>query len=343
MKEALYTLTTNCIESGRLRLTASLRNLFADVEEVKAKAPGGLELYLRPNFEEGVLEGLGPFLQSGEVAANDQLRFVLEGDEVSVEVVGRRPRARSRVVSPPVEKPKKEEKPKVTPYPKEVMYPSEAKRPGYVESLVALGLEAFPEGRLWRLRARLGRKGFSAVLAKAGAVTPDDLRRAKAEKGVDYAVLVVDAERPSPEPGLVVASEAALRDLAELNKSFPLGAFEILKLFDGGRIGRDEVEAQRRQVAGLLGERAQFSAVLLALARFRPDQVFYLEDVVEELSGGASPEVVGRVLEILAGPPFFAVEPLDRGEYRLREDVESLLSGLMAYAEQLRRRLPVLA
>ena len=340
MKEARYTLTSHCIESGRLRLTPSLRALLGGAERVAAVGPGGEELELSIDPETGELVGLAPLFLAGEFAPNDQIRFVREGDRIAIEPVGKRIRRRPEL---PKRETKRETPPPratVTPYPKEVLYPEAGKRPAFVEALSALGLEAFPEGRLWRFRARMGRKGFSLVAAREGQGSPEELIAARAERGADFALWVVLEERPRPRSGLVVASEPALKLLAELHQSFPLGPIELMRLFSGGRVGLDEVERQKREVASLLGERAQFSAVLIALAGFRKDQVFLLEDLLPEVGEATTPDGVRRVLEILAGPPFFAVEALNPGEYRLRETVEALLDGLAAYAAQLKRRLP---
>ena len=339
MKEARYTLTSHCIESGRLVLTPSLGALLGDSERVPAVGPNGEELELTVDRAAGEVRGLAPLFLSGEFAPNDQIRFVREGDRIAIEPVGKRVRRRPSL---PKSKPqaKKPSAPAVTPYPKEVLYPQAGKRPAFVEALSALGLEAFPEGRFWRFRARMGRKGFSLVAAREGQASVEELVAARAERDADFALWIVAEERPKPIPGLVVAGEGALRLLAELHQSFPLGAMELLRLFSGGRIGLDEVERQRREVAGLLGERAQFSAVLLALAPFRKDQVFLLEDLLPEVGETVSADGVRRALEVLAGPPFFALEALGPGEYRLRETVAALLEGLAAYATQLKRRLP---
>jgi len=341
MKEARYTLTSHCIESGRLVLTPSLQALFGDAERMPAVGPNGEDLELRVDPAARELLGLEPLLTSGDFSPNDQLRFVREGDRISIEPVGKRVHRRPQLPkAKPAQKPTAVPRATVTPYPKEVLYPQSGKRPAFVEALSALGLEAFPEGRFWRFRARMGRKGFSLVAAREGQGSLEELIAAKAERDADFALWIVAEERPKKVSGVVVAGEGALRMLAELHQSFPLGAMELLRLFSGGRIGLDEVERQKREVAGLLGERAQFSAVLLALALFRKDQVFLLEDLLPEVGENVSADGVRRTLEILAGPPFFALEMLAPGEYRLREPVEALLDGLAAYATQLKRRLP---
>lgn len=341
MKEARYTLTTHCIESGTLKLTPSLRAVLGDAERVPAVGPGGIELELIPDRELGVVRGLAPLFATGDFAANDLLRFFREGDRVTIELVGRRLRRTSEPPRPPEPKPKAKRKPAVTPYPAEVLYPSEAQKPAFVEALTALGLEAFPEGRHWRLRARMGRKVLTLVAGRAGTIGAEELVAARAERGADFALWVVDEARPTPRPGLVVASEEALFALRDLHRSFPLGGLDLARLLAAGRIGLDEVEAQRQAVAGLLGERAQFSAVVLALAAFRKDQVFLIEDVLPEVGEAVSPDGVQRVLEALAGPPFFVLERLAPGEYRLRESVPDFLDALAAYAQQLKRRLSV--
>jgi len=342
MKEALYHLTSKCIETGTIRLTPSLHALFGDREKVVVVGPDGstYELSIYPDTRE--VTGLRPFFSSGEYKANDILRFVREGDRFSVEPMGKRIRPRPNLPkAEPKAKPKEPSRATVTPYPKEVLYPQSGKRPSFVDALSTLGLEAFPEGKFWRFRARMGRKGYSLLASREGQVPLDELIAARAERGADFALWIVADERPKTIPGVVVAGERALRMLAELHQSFPLGAMDLYRLFAGGRIGLDEVEKQKREVAEILGERAQFSAVLLALAPFRKDQVFLLEDLLPEVGETVSADGLGRILEALAGPPFFAVERLDRGEYRMRDTVESILEGLAAYAAQLKRRLPV--
>jgi len=341
MKEVLYHLTTECIRTGNILLTPGLKKLFGDARQVVVYGPRGgtCELTIVP--EERRVEGLSPLFATDVYEANDVIRFVREGDRISVEPVGRRVRRRTDL--PKVEV-KKSEPPRktadVTPYPKEMLYPETGKRPLFVEALSALGLDPIPQGKYWRFRARMGRKGFTLVAAREGQTTQDELKAAKAQHDAQYALWIAADERPKPVPGLVVAGEGALRRLADLHRSFPIGAMELMRLFNGGRVGLDEVERLTREVASLLGERAQFSAVLLGLSNFRKDQVFLLEDLEQELGEQLSKDQIYRILEVLAGPPFFAVEKTGDKEYRLRDSVEQILDALAAYATQLKRRLP---
>ncbi len=341
MQEAKYTLTSYCLESGTLRLTPSLRQVFGEDREATVVAPDGTPYPVEIDPERGELRGLGAWLRAQDLAPNDRLRFVREGDRVSLDWLGRRLKPRKAPApSDPAPKPSPAPR-RVTPYPKEVIYPSTGGRPGFVEALAALGLEAFPEGKYWLLRSRMGRRGYALVLAPKGALSAEALLEAKAKHAARYAAWLVPEAEPEAKGAIAAVAEPALLALKELHQSFPLGAQELERFLARGRLGMREVEELRREVAGVLGERAQFSTVLSAIAGFRKDQVFLLEDLLAELGEGISGDVAVRMLEVLAGPPFFAVARLAPGEYRLREEVPEVLDTLAAYAAQLKRRLQV--
>ncbi len=342
MQEAKYTLTSYCLESGILRLTPSLRQVFGEAREATVLTPDGTPYPVEIDPDRGELRGLGAWLKAQELAPNDRLRFVREGDRVSLDWLGRRlkpKKAKPRLVSPAP--PAKAKPRRVTPYPEQVLYPESGGRPGFVEVLAALGLEAFPEGKYWLFRSRMGRRGYALVMAVRGSLDSEGLLEAKAKHAARFAAWLVPEAEPEAKGAIAVVSEPALTALRELHQSFPLGAQEFERFLAKGRLGMKEVEGLRREVAHILGERAQFSTVLAAIAGFKKDQVFLLEDLLAELGEGVSGDVAARMLEVLSGPPFFAVATLAPGEYRLREEVEAVLDTLAAYAEQLKRRLRV--
>ena len=177
-------------------------------------------------------------------------------------------------------------------------------------------------------------------MAADARVGPEALARAREAQGTPAALLLAPENTPVP-PGVAVMAPESLEALIALHRVFPLGPLELRRLIAKGRVTRADVDALGREIEELLGERAAFSAVLSALARFRPQQVFLLEDLLLELGEAIPGDVAARVLEVLSGPPFFALVRLGRGEYQLRQPVAEVLDQLAAYAERLKARLPV--
>ncbi len=352
MNEARYTVTSACIGSGSLRLTPSLRRVFGEASQVRVLGPDGETYDLRVDREAGMVTGAHALFEALELAPNQQLRLVREGEVVSVEVVGRRVRSRpaseqrAKVLSGAVSK--RQEKPappskrvEVTPYPRQVLYPQQAAPPPYIQALKTIGLEASAKGSFWHLRSRMGRKAYTVVACREGELDPKQLLEAQRQQQATYALLVTASRSAEAIPHLAVASEEALHRLAELHRAFPLGPLELERLLAKGRITLDDLEALEREVEALLGERAAFSATLLGLSSFRKGQVFLLEDLVAEVGDALPGDVASRMLEVLSGPPFFALRAIAPGEFQMQVGVDELLMGLAAYAERLKVRLPV--
>jgi len=338
-----YYVTAECLRRGVLQFNPrQAAAVFSGGDRVRAVAPGGEELELELDRATLQVKGLAPLLRGGELEPNDVLRFVPEGDRVTIEVKKRSRRARPL---PEAAKPKPKERPAPAPEvrPAPPPPPPVGERPRFVAGIEALGFEAVPDGRLWRFKARLNRQVYTLLAAPEGTLSPRELAEARDRRGADYAFFVTHKDPPPRLVEVGVVSEPALAELAELHRTFPVGALELVRLLAGGRVGRAELEGLRAEIASLLGERAKFSAALLTLARFGRDQLFILDELVSDLGEGLDLDALRKALEVLAGPPFFAVEELPSGEYRLRVSVEELLSSLAAYAEQLKRRLLVSA
>jgi len=207
-----------------------------------------------------------------------------------------------------------------------------------VEWMGRFGFDPERRGGVWVFWARMRRHGYSLALAREDEGRLEELR-SLARGQVTYAG-VITADEDAVYPDLVVVTESALRALLGIAEGFPLSPGDLEPYLARGRLGVAEVTRIKEEVASMLGERAQFTAVLMALSGFKRGQVFLIEDLVPRVEGQGV-DVVARMLEVLAGPPFFAVDGLGRGEYRLRAEVPQLLDGLAAYAERLRARLPV--
>ncbi len=334
MKEAIYTLTSSCLDTGVLRLTYSLRRVLEGLEAPAAVTPTGERLVLEVDWEAGEVRGLGGWLAAEGFAPNDQLRFVREGETLSLAPLTRRVRATKGPL------PREESAPqKAKPAPARRTFTPPKETPEFVQQLAQLGFEPAYLGGPWLFTARLGRKAFSLV-AGDGKVGPEALAEARAAQGADAALLLAPEGTAAPA-GVAVMAPESLSALLSLHRVFPLGPLELRRLLAKGRVTRADIDALGREVEGLLGERAAFSAVLSTLARFRPQQVFLLEDLLLELGEAIPGDVTARVLEVLAGPPFFALARLGRGEYQLRQPVTEVLDQLAAYAERLKARLPV--
>ncbi len=153
---ARYVLTSVCIQSGTMTLTASLRQRLQGRERVRFVDEDGEAFEVEVDWKGGLLKGLGPYYAKRRLAANEVVLLHFRGEEVELEAL---PRSLPRLERPR-EDPKeaKEEAPKgerrrvrVTPYPKEVLFPHEPKAlepPGVTEDLRRLGflLEGGPPG-----------------------------------------------------------------------------------------------------------------------------------------------------------------------------------------------------
>ena len=368
---AQYMVTSNCIQTGTIRLTRSLREMLSGKEQVRCVDEDGDALTCTVNWVEGVLEGLAPYFEKRRLQVNDVVWFTLEDDTVNLEAAAARKarprpfvRAQEEPQSAPVEQkvavpvqqrvqpPAREpETPgraptrrvRVTPHTSEK---PRGAQPPHVALLETLGLKHTASEGVDVFRAYLGRREYALALGRDGVTSPADLLALRRTGGADYVAMLVPEERKEAlekELGATrtaLVTPEALTRLVSLKKLFPVGPVELERLLKGGRVDEEAVSRLADEVRRWVGERAVFSAVLLALAEYTRQQVFFAEDVLANLGEGRwEPEQVRAVLEALTGPPFLLLERAGAGEYILREPVADNLAHLAEYALSLRSRI----
>lgn len=361
---ARYVVTSTCIQSGKMRLTLSLRQMLSGRERVACQDEDGERLDCTVDWVHGVLEGLEPYFEKRRLQVNDVIWLTLDGDVLSLEAAAARkvrPRrlARPAEASPPVDKkvavgvetdrsdppaaPEPSKRVRVTPH---VGEKKRAAKPAHVEALETLGLKHTPGENYDLFRAYLGRREYALALGHAGASEPADLLALRRKGQVDFAALLVPEARIEATQSdlggvrLAVVSPEALAQLVALKKLFPIGPVELERLLRAGRVDDAAVKRLSEEVRRWVGERAAFSAVLLALAEYTRQQVFFPEDVLANLGeGNWDRETVRAALEALAGPPFLLLERSGAGEFLLREPVADNLAHLAEYALALRARI----
>ncbi|HGY08716.1 MAG TPA: hypothetical protein ENK37_01485 [Oceanithermus profundus] len=361
---ARYVVTSTCIQSGTIRLTLSLRQMLSGRERITCQDEEGEQHDCTVDWVRGVLDGLEPYFAKRRLQVNDVIWLTLDGEVLALEAaaarkVRPRPVARPAEVSPPAEKkvavPVEAKRPqaeppetpskrvRVTPHAGEK---KAAGQPAYVRALEALELKHTPADGYDRFRAYLGRREYTLILGRYGEVDAADLLALRRTGQADHAGWVVAEallEKAASELGgarLLLVSPEALAQLVALKKLFPVGPVELERLLRDGRVDAQAVSRLADEVRRWVGERAAFSAVLLALAEYNRQQVFFAEDVLANLGEGSwDRETVWNVLEALAGPPFLLLEKSGSGEYLLREPVADNLAHLAEYALSLRSRL----
>lgn len=343
---ARYVLTSNCIQTGTMALTASLRQRLSGKERVRLVDEDGEVYEGEVDWKAGVVRGLAPYYAKRRLAANEAILLHFRGEEVELKAL---PRTTPRLpqVEKPQERPKEEAKEpekkrvRVTPYPKEVLFPHEPKAlepPGVTEDLRRLGffLEGGPP---WVYKAPLGRRGLVLVLLRLGEGEAALLRPYQKE-GAHAAFLAPESEKGALPPGVGYLSPEALSRLVRLKTRFPITPLDLEDLLKGGRVDLEAVEALEDRLVAELSERGAFAAFLLLLSRKRLGEVFLLADLeAEALEEGLIPEVVRQGVELLSQPPFLLLKRLSPGEFLLRQEVEEALADLQAFAEGLKARL----
>jgi len=365
---ARYVVTTTCLESGTISLTRSLREMFSGKERVQCVDEDGETLECNVNWVSSVLEGLAPYFEKRRLQVNDVIWLTYEDEKVSLEAAAAR-KVRPRPMQQPVQQPappqQVEEKVPVSQRqnvpdssdagnpapPKRVRVTGHserrvATRPGFVQALEKLELKHQPAENYYIFRAYLGRREYTLVLGRYGDAEPADMLELHRTGKADYAALLVpeaQRARAQEEVGglrVVLITPEALERLVALKKLFPVGPVELERLLKSGRVDLQTVAELAEEVRRWVGERAAFSAVLLALVEYNRQQVFFTEDVLANLGEGSwEPEQVRTVLEALTGPPFLLLEKTGPGEYLLREPVADNLAHLAEYALSLRNRI----
>lgn len=365
-----YVLTSTCIFTGCLNLTQSLRGMLEDRERATFVDEDGECWEGFVNTSHGYVEGFHPYLQKRSLQPNDIIWLTLQEDgSVALEAaVARPPQQVSKHRLPRVEAEKaiveEEQVPvkarmqssesrsvRITPYPRAVMYPQEGAdppMPAYVRELAQLGFSSSHDGAFHVFRAHLGRRSLGVVMGRYGDTEASALAQQRESNELPFAAWVVsESEREAARSEmlrhrLAMVTPEGLTALSRLSRMFPVGAIDVERLLKGGKLDLAAVDTLGKEVASWVGERAEFSTVLIALSEIHPQQVFLLEDLAENLvEAGIGREVLVRILDVLSGPPFLLLRKLSPGEYTLRESVDESLKKIVTYAEALRDRLSV--
>ncbi len=277
---ARYVLTSACIQSGTMALTASLRQRLLGKERVRFVDEDGEVYEVKVDWKGGLLTGLGPYYAKRRLAVNEVILLHFRGEEVELKAL---PRSLPRLEKPR-EDPKeaKEEVPKgekrrvrVTPYPKEVLFPHEPQAlepPGVTEDLRRLGflLEGGPP---WLYKAPLGRRQVVLALLRLGEGKAEDLKPYRAQ-GAHVALLAPESEKEAVPRGIAHLSPEAVNRLVRLKGRFPLSALDLEDLLRQGRVDLEAVEALEDRLVAELSERGALAALLFLLARKRLGRCF---------------------------------------------------------------------
>ncbi len=343
---ARYVLTSTCIQTGTMALTASLRQHLLGKERVRFVDEDGEAYELEVDWKSGVVRGLASYYAKRRLAVNEAILLHFRGGEVELKALPRSP-LRPPQPEKPQEKPKEgrpepeKRRVRVTPYPKEVLFPHEPEAlepPGVTEDLRRLGffLEGGPP---WVYRAPLGRRQVVLVLLRLGEGEVSLLKPYR-QQGAHVALLAPESEKASVPEGVGFLSPEAVNRLVRLKARFPVTPLDLEDLLRGGRMDLEAVEALEDRLVAELSEKGALAAFLLLLAKKRLGEVFLLTDLeAEALEEGLIPEVVRQGVELLAQPPFLLLKRLSPGEFLLRQEVEEALSDLQAFAEGLKARL----
>lgn len=318
-----YLLTGSCLQNGTLSLTRSIRPLVSGIGKVQLKDPDGETYELTVDENSNKIQGLAPVYAKYGLKTNDTIWLSQEAPGVlkletgsrSVPVVGQ------------------------TPTPAAPGAPRPAQR--YLE---ALGLGGHAQGGVYLAEARMGQRQYRlAIYNYAGEV-----KEAVAALGrtvAEYKFIVTNEENLARiaaglEGQVGVMSNEALSTLAGLCRVMPIGPLDLEALLRSGRIDLTAVSSLEEKLREKLGLRTEFSAVLVALSEYPPQQIFSLEDHSETLrSFGVDPAQASAILDALCGPPFYLLDQVSRGQYLMRVRVSQALSELAEYSLELKSRL----
>ena len=362
-----YTLTSNCLYDGSMNLTAALRSHLLGKDSVRFRDEDGEVYEATINWPRNRIEGLGAYYSKRRLSVNDAIQLYFEGEEIGLETFSAKPAKPRPSVQPSEPEPPSAAEPppqkrvKVGPYPKEVLYPHVAsvavEAPGFSADLEQLGFQRESGGPPWVFKATLGRRAFSLGLARLGELEAKEMLALRRSGAVQYAGIVagesarnealseIAAVRPSGvgEAGLVYLSPEALQKLNRLRGVFPMGALDVERFLREGHLDLQTLSSLEGEISSLLGERAAFSAVLVALSEFPPQRIFLLADLMPSTRElGLEPDAVQQILEVLSGPPFLLLKRLSPGEFLMRTRVEAALQEWSEYAGLVSSRLGAL-
>ncbi|MER3482215.1 MAG: hypothetical protein C4332_02685 [Meiothermus sp.] len=363
-----YVLTSNCLATGTMNLTLTLRNYLQGRDHVTFRDEDGDAYETQVNWPRGRIEGLGAYYDKRRLSANETVALHFEGEEIVLEALTpaakpakpRRAALQPEPAPEPVEVAKverQEKRVKVTPYPREVLFPqvpASAEAPAFTVDLEALGLSRESGGPPWTFRAALGRRTFTLALARFGEVEAKELLAFRQSGRAQYAAIVagessrsealseIASVRPSGlgQGGLGYVSPEALSRLVKLQSAFPIGPLDLEKLLREGRVDLESIAGLEAEISGVLGERGAFSAVLTLLCELPPQQIFLLADLMPTAREmNLEPDHLQEVLETLSSAPFLLLKRLSPGEFLMRQSVDQALSDWTEYARVMERRL----
>src|SRR5690606_5733694 len=168
------------------------------------------------------------------------------------------------------------------------------------------------------VHADMGRRGYRVLmqlLSRTERLDWADLLARRRTSGVKYLAVVGDHREllrltnPADLARATLWSWQALDRMSLLHRSVPLSPIELEAHFDRDGLFEKGLERLESTVALRVAERGAMSEVLARLAVMRSPSVFLLEDLAGEL--GMSRELMLRILERLAAPPFHLVAKVD--------------------------------
>lgn len=363
-----YTLTSNCLFDGSMNLTAALRAHLLGKDAARFKDEDGEVYQVSINWPRNKIEGLGDYYSKRRLSVNDAIQLYFDGEEIGLEALSAKPSKPRPTVHPsepetppaPAELPP-QKRVKVGPYPKEVLYPHvtsvTVEPPGFAADLEHLGFQRESAAPPWIFKAALGRRAFSLGLIRLGEMEVREMVALRRSGAVQYVGMVAGESARSEalsemasvrsssmgETGLIYMSPEALQKLNRLRGVFPMGALDVERFLREGHLDLQALAGLEQEISTMLGERAAFSAVLVALSEFPPQRIFLLADLMPSTRElGLEPDAVQQILDVLSGPPFLLLKRLSPGEFLMRTRVEAALHEWSEYAALVSNRLGAL-
>ena len=201
-----YVLTSNCLATGTMNLTLTLRNYLQGRDRVTFRDEDGDSYETQVNWPRGRIEGLGAYYDKRRLSANETVALHFEGEEIGLEALtpSAKPPKPRRAAPPPEPAPepvevakarpeRQEKRVKVTPYPREVLFPqvpASTEAPAFTSDLEALGLARESGGPPWAFRAALGRRTFNLAVARFGEMEAKELLAFRQSGRAQYAAIV---------------------------------------------------------------------------------------------------------------------------------------------------------
>jgi hypothetical protein len=345
-----------------MSLTAALRAQLQNQEGVRFRDEDGEVHQATINWPKNRIEGLGGYYSKRRLNVNDAIQLYFEDGEVGLEALSAKPSKPRPSVQPiepdpaPAIEAPPQKRVKVGPYPREVLYPHvtpvTAEPPGFAADLEGLGFQRESGGPPWIFKAALGRRAFTLGLARLGELEPKEMLALRRSGAVQYAGIVagesargealkeIAALRGLGDQTLIYLSPEALQKLTRLRGVFPMGPLDVERFLREGNLELSALAGLEGEIAAMLGERANFSAVLVALSEFAPQRIFLLADLMPSTRElGLEPDAVQQILDVLSGPPFLLLKRLSPGEFLMRTRVEEALKDWSEYAALVNNRL----